>query len=450
MTETLLILLLILVCGALALQVIALRRSTPPAPDMSQLNEMLTRLGDSLRSHESEEFLRSRNELTQRLSELRKEVSDTQVDARAELTMQAESSQRRIADFLSGLRDQLSQQARDTEQRLSAVRETVEKRLEQLQVSNQQKLDEMRQTVDGKLHDALDKRIGESFRTVSERLAEVHHGLGEMKTMAAEVGDLKRVMGNVGNRGAWGEVRLGALLEQMLTRAQYERNVRPDDTSSERVEYAIRLPGPDDAADRPVWLPIDAKFPTADYEKLLDAIEKADQKAIDQAGKALETQLRKCAEDISKKYLRPPRTTDFALMFLPSEGLYAEALRRPGLLESLQREHRVTPVGPTTLGALLNSLQLGFRTLAIQKRSAEVWRVLSGAKDEFGKFGAALLSIREKIVAAGKAVDTAEKNARGIERRLSAVQQDAPDADGQLLFDTASTSPRPPAQELLE
>jgi DNA recombination protein RmuC len=281
----------------------------------------------------------------------------------------------------------------------------------------------MRRTVDEKLHATLEQRLGESFRLVSERLEQVHRGLGEMQTLAAGVGDLRRVLTNIKTRGVWGEIQLGRLLAEMLTVDQYAANVavRPD--SNERVEFAIRLPGKGmDAEKREVWLPIDAKFPLEDYQRLIDAQEVSDMAAMEEAAKALETRIRTEAKSIREKYIAPPATTDFAILYLPVEGLYAEALRRPGLIDTLQRQWRVTLAGPTTLAALLNSLQMGFRTLAIEQRSSEVWAVLGAVKTEFGKFGAALAHTRKKLEEASSSIDKAEVRTRVLNRCLKNVE----------------------------
>jgi DNA recombination protein RmuC len=306
-------------------------------------------------------------------------------------------------------------------QRLLELRGGVETRLRELQSDNTAKLEEMRRTVDEKLHATLEQRLGESFKLVSERLEQVHRGLGEMQTLAAGVGDLNRMLTGVKTRGIWGEVQLGNLLEQLLTPQQYERNVATRRGSSERVEYAIRLPGRDSDGGI-VWLPIDAKFPREDYERLLDAQERADAAAVEEAGRQLEIRIKREARDIRDKYLDPPNTTDFAILFLPTEGLYAEVLRRSGLGELLQRECRVTIAGPTTLTALLNSLQMGFRTLAIEKRSSEVWTVLGAVKTEFGKFGDVLAKTRKKLEEATNTIGSAETRTRAIERKLRGVE----------------------------
>ena len=304
---------------------------------------------------------------------------------------------------------------------LESVRSVVDLRLKQLQEDNSKQIDKMRATVDEKLQGTLEKRLGESFKLVSDRLEQVHQGLGAMQQLASDVGGLQKVLTNVRARGGWGEVQLGALLEQVLTPEQFARNVKTRDESNENVEFAIKLPGEENGT--PVWLPIDAKFPTEDYHRLLGAQEKGDSVAIDEAMKSLETQLRKCAKDICQKYINPPKTTDFALMFLPTEGLYAEAIRRVGLAEQVQRDCRVVFAGPTTLVALLNSLQMGFRTLAIQKRSSEVWNLLAGVKTEFGKFGETLSAVKEKIDQASRKMEDVDVRSRAITRKLRDVEE---------------------------
>ncbi len=304
---------------------------------------------------------------------------------------------------------------------LESVLSIVDLRLTQLQEDNSKQIDKMRATVDEKLQGTLEKRLGESFKLVSDRLEQVHQGLGAMQQLASDVGGLQKVLTNVRARGGWGEVQLGALLEQVLTPEQYARNVKTREESNENVEFAIKLPGEENGT--PVWLPIDAKFPTEDYHRLLGAQEKGDLVAIDEAMKSLETQLRKCAKDICQKYINPPKTTDFALMFLPTEGLYAEAIRRVGLAEQVQRDCRVVFAGPTTLVALLNSLQMGFRTLAIQKRSSEVWNLLAGVKTEFGKFGETLSAVKEKIDQASRKMEDVDVRSRAITRKLRDVEE---------------------------
>ena len=329
---------------------------------------------------------------------------------------------------LEGFAQQLARLTQSNEQRSEQLRIAVEARLGAMQADNAGRLEEMRRTVDEKLHATLEQRLGDSFKLVSERLEQVHRGLGEMQNLAAGVGDLKRVLTNVKTRGTWGEVQLAALLEQLLTAGQYAANVAVRPGSAERVDFAIRLPGRDEAG--AVWLPIDAKFPVEDYQRLLDA---ADPLAAEEAAKAIETRLKNEARSIRDKYVAPPHTTDFALLYLPVEGLYAEALRRPGLAETLQRDYRVSLAGPTTLAALLNSLQMGFRTLAIEQRSAEVWAVLGAVKGEFGKFGEALAHTRKKLEEASNSIVRAETRTRQLTRKLKDVEA-LPAADAEKLI----------------
>lgn len=322
---------------------------------------------------------------------------------------------------LSTFSDQLTTLTGSNEERLDKMRTTIEEKMRLLQEDNAKKLDQMRATVDEKLHATLEKRLGESFKLVSERLELVHKGLGEMKSVASSVGDLKKVLSNVKSRGTWGEVQLGNLLEQVLTAEQFEKNVATKKGSKERVEFAIKLPGKDDNAGE-VWLPIDAKFPQEDYQRLVDAQEKGDKTLAEESAKQIETRIKLEAKSIKEKYIDPPNTTDFGIMFIPIEGLYAEILRRPGLCDKLQREQRIMVTGPTTLAALLNSLQMGFRTLAIEKRSSEVWTLLSAVKTEFGKFGDLLDKTQKKLQEAGNSIETASRKSRTIERRLRDVQ----------------------------
>jgi DNA recombination protein RmuC len=304
---------------------------------------------------------------------------------------------------------------------LESVRSIVDLRLTQLQEDNSKQIDKMRATVDEKLQSTLEKRLGESFKLVSDRLEQVHQGLGAMQQLASDVGGLQKVLTNVKARGGWGEVQLGALLEQVLTPDQFARNVKTRDESAENVEFAIKLPGDENGA--PVWLPIDAKFPTEDYHRLIAAQEQGDTNAVEESMKSLEAQLKRSAKDICQKYINPPKTTDFALMFLPTEGLYAEAIRRVGLVEQVQRDCRVVFAGPTTLAALLNSLQMGFRTLAIQKRSSEVWNLLAVVKTEFGKFGEALSGVKEKLDQAARKIEDVDVRSRAITRKLRDVEE---------------------------
>lgn len=305
-----------------------------------------------------------------------------------------------------------------------------------------QQVDAIRTTVDEQLQGTLERRLDESFTLVSERLEQVHQGLGEMRSLASGVGDLKRVLTNVKLRGTWGEVQLGNLLEQILTPAQYAKNVCTKGEGLERVEFAIKLPGRDTTTSgAPVWLPIDAKFPSEDYERLIEASEAGDVAAQEYSGKALEVRVRQCARDIADKYVAPPATTDFAIMFLPTEGLFAEVIRRPGLAELIQRDYRVVVAGPTTLAALLNSLQMGFRTFAIEKRSSEVWTVLGEAKTEFRRYADVLDRIKHKLLEATSAVDRASVRTRAIERKLQSVESnETPE-----LMDAVNTSHTHPA-----
>jgi DNA recombination protein RmuC len=336
-----------------------------------------------------------------------------QVTAQASSVAQIQNAQ------IDGFAQQLLRLTESNERRLAEIRTTLETKLRELQADNAGRLEQMRATVDEKLNATLEQRLGESFRLVSERLEQVHRGLGEMQALASDVGDLKRVLANVKTRGIWGEVQLSALLEQMLAPGQYAANVATVPGSSERVEFAIRLPGRDTA----VWLPVDAKFPREDWERLQLAHDRADAVAAEEAGRALEARIRAEARRIRDKYLSPPATTDFALMFLPTEGLYAEVVRRAGLVDELQREHRVVLAGPTTLCALLNSLQMGFRTFAVEQRTSEVWAVLGAVKTEFGKFGDVLAKTRQQLQSVSNSLDTAEVRSRAIVRKLRDVEE---------------------------
>ena len=306
-----------------------------------------------------------------------------------------------------------------TTNRLEQLRDSVDRRLQLLQQENAAQLDRMRQTVDEKLQSTLEKRLGESFRLVSERLEQVHKGLGEMQTLASGVGDLQRVLTNVKARGTWGEVQLEALLEQCLVPSQYERNVATKGTNA-RVEFAIKLPGRG-CPEETVWLPIDAKFPQEDYLRLLEAHDRADAAGAEAAAKALESRILACAKDIAEKYLNPPKTTDFGILFLPTEGLYAEVMRRAGLSEEIQRKYRVMIAGPSTLWALLSSLQVGFQTLAIEKRSSEIWALLGAVKKEFQDYGQLLGALKKKLTEASNTIERVEVRSRAVERKLRDV-----------------------------
>jgi DNA recombination protein RmuC len=345
--------------------------------------------------------------------------------ATTELAKRLETIDRSLRDEFSRNREEAGAAAKNQREELArsleGVRSIVDVRLRQLQDDNAQQIDKMRATVDEKLQGTLEKRLGESFKLVSDRLEQVHQGLGAMQQLASDVGGLQRVLTNVKTRGGWSEWQLGVLLDEMLTPEQFAKNMRMRDDTDERVEFAIKLPGDENGA--PVWLPIDAKFPMEHYDRLAAAQEKGDPGAVESAIKTLETQLKRCAKDICEKYINPPKTTDFALLFLPSEGLYAEAIRRVGLVQNVQRDCRVTFVGPTTLAALLNSLQMGFRTLAIQKRSSEVWNLLAAVKTEFSKFGESLSAVKEKIDQASRKMEDVDVRSRAITKKLRDVEE---------------------------
>src|SRR5216110_1991608 len=345
--------------------------------------------------------------------------------AATDMAKRLETIDRSLRDEFSRNREEAGAAAKNQREELArsleGVRSIVDVRLRQLQDDNAEQIDKMRATVDEKLQGTLEKRLGESFKLVSDRLEQVHKGLGAKQQLASDVGGLQRVLTNVKTRGGWSEWQLGVLLEEMLTPEQFAKNMKTRDDTDERVEFAIKLPGDDNGA--AVWLPIDAKFPMEHYERLAAAQEKGDVTAVEAAMKTLETQLKRCAKDICDKYINPPKTTDFALLFLPSEGLYAEAIRRVGLVQNVQRDCRVTFVGPTTLAALLNSLQMGFRTLAIQRRSSEVWNLLAAVKTEFGKFGDALSAVKEKIDQASRKMEDVDVRSRVITKKLRDVEE---------------------------
>ena len=379
--------------------------------------------------------------------ELRAELAQARTEAAQQAQLGRGELAAAISRFAQALQTQLGTNAQlqnerlatltqSNETRLEAVRATVEQRLELLRSDNAQKLEQMRTTVDEKLHATLEQRLGKSFKMVSDRLEQVHKGLGEMQSLAAGVGDLKKVLTNVKSRGGWGEVQLGALLEEMLSAGTIRRNVATRPGSQERVEYAIKFPGRGED-DMPCWLPIDAKFPLEDYQRLQDAIERADVGAVDVSRKALEDFFKTEARKIRDKYIEPPHTTDFAILFVPTEGLYAEAVSRPGLADAIQRDYRVMLAGPMNLAAFLNSLQLGFRTLAIEKRSTEVWRVLGAVKTEFGKFGDLLAKTKDKLDAVGRTLDEAGKKSGTIARKLRDVEALPDTAADELLIGTA-------------
>lgn len=356
---------------------------------------------------------------------------------RKETAVSAQQAREELGKSLKNSSDSLLKMLVDMtklhEKNFEAIRQTMEGQLRNLREDNSKKLEQMRATVDEKLQSTLEKRLGESFKQVSERLEQVYKGLGEMRTLATGVGDLKKVLTNVKTRGTWGEIRLSSILEQILTPDQYAVNVATKKDSNERVEFAIKLPGQDKNKESVVWLPIDAKFPQEDYQRLVDAQEAADKELAEKSIKNLEARIKLEARYIKEKYIDPPNTTDFGIMFLPVEGLYAEVLRRPGLCDVLQRDYRIVVTGPTTLAALLNSLQMGFRTLAIEKHSSEVWELLGVVKTEFGKFGEVLAKTKRKLQEASNTIDKAEVRTRAIERKLRKVQE-IPDTDADKLI----------------
>jgi len=413
---------------------LALRRSD---------GESVERLERNLRIDVQDSARGTRQELASSLSAMQQALLAQSGDVARTQNEQIDSFRTQLAAMQQGLADQThaAREAQDAalhrfgqaqaeqlraladgnDKRMAEVRQTVETKLAAIQADNGQRLEQMRATVDEKLHATLEQRLGESFKQVADRLEQVHKGLGEMQSLARDVGSLNRVLTNVKTRGIFGEVQLAGLLEQVLTPEQFATNVATVPGSSERVEFAIRLPG--QRSDGAVlWLPIDAKFPREDYERLLDAQERADPVAAEAAGKAIENRLKLEARSIHDKYVAPPHTTDFAILFVPTEGLYAEALRRPGLMELLQRENKVMLCGPTTLLATLNSLQMGFRTLALEKRSAEVWEVLGAVKTEFAKFGDVLAKTKKKLEEASSTIDAAEVRTRAMVRQLRTVE----------------------------
>ncbi|MDE2418851.1 MAG: DNA recombination protein RmuC [Burkholderiales bacterium] len=402
----------------------------------AQLQAATERLERELRTEITESSRGGRQELTQNLATFQQTLvqqgaeatrtQNTQIDA---FGQQLTLMQKSLSDTLS---TQLSQLSESNARRMAEIRQTLEVQLAQLQTTNTAKLDEMRATVDEKLQSTLQARLGESFKQVAERLEQVHKGLGEMQSLAQGVGDLKHLLTNVKTRGMFGEAQLASLLEQVFVPDQYAMQVATRPGSKNVVDFAIKLPGKSDTGE-PLWLPIDAKFPNEDYERLLDAQANADVVGAEAAAKALELRIRLEAKSISEKYVEPPYTTDFAILFLPTEGLYAEVLRRPGLMEGLQRAHRVTLAGPTTLLAMLSSLQMGFRTLALEKRSSEVWQVLGAVKTEFGKFGDVLAKVKAQTQTVLNTLDNAETRSRAMGRALKKVEA-LPDTQAQALL----------------
>ncbi len=419
----------LLLFAAVILLIILIRRK--PEDVIAKLHNIIIDLGsqqERLENIVKDEITLNRQETANSARQARQELGNT-------LKLSGDSIRQRLLENIRMQKDQLDSfskqlvaMARLNEEKIEAMRQTMATQLRTLQEDNTRKLEQMRATVDEKLHTTLEKRLGESFKQVSDRLVQVYKGLGEMRTLAAGVGDLKKVLTNVKTRGTWGEIRLSHILEQILTPDQYEVNVATKRNSNDRVEFAIKLPGQAAEKDKVVWLPIDSKFPQEDYQRLMDAQEAADKELADKSIRNLEMRIKAEAKYIKEKYLDPPHTTDFGIMFLPVEGLYAEVLRRPGLCDNLQREHRIVVAGPTTLAALLNSLQMGFRTLAIEKRSSEVWELLGVVKNEFGKFGDVLAKTKKKLAEASNTIDQAGVRTRAIERKLRDVQ-DIPQAD---------------------
>lgn len=437
MSEILLYLILFLSCCSLVALLVAMKRFTSrdSSADIAARIDALERLLERQERMLREEFVLSREE-SQLAARQGREENRTAVSAFGDSLLKRMSEIAGLQkDQLEIFAGQLKNLTASNEGRMDRLRESVEERLRLIQEDNGRKLEQMRLTVDEKLHDTLEKRLGESFKLVSERLELVQRGLGEMQTLASGVGDLKKVLTNVKTRGTFGEIQLASLLEQVLAPGQYESNVETRKGSGQRVEFALKLPGRDGTSDGRVWLPLDAKFPQEDYLRLVEAQEVGDVMLAADAGRLLDKAVRLMATDIRDKYLDPPNTTDFGVMFLPTEGLYAEVLRRPGLFEALQRDFKVMIAGPTTLAALLNSLQMGFRTLAIEKRSAEVWNLLGAVRTEFSKFGQVLEKTSKKLQEAGNHIDAAAVRSRSIEKKLKGVQE-MPDAEATALLES--------------
>lgn len=431
MIETMLYLLLILLLVVTGLLALLLRRTSgnPMAAAEGRFDN-IDRNQERAERLLHDELARNREENKQDRQELNDSFRAFNESILRRMAESA-SSQKDQLDIFSGQLKTLTEQ---NIQKLDRINETVEKKLAGIQEDNNKKLEQMRATVDEKLHDTLEKRLGESFKIVSDRLEQVHKGLGEMQSLATGVGDLKKILTNVKTRGTFGEIQLGSLLEQLLTRDQYDVNVATKKGSSARVEFAIRLPGRSDIDDQSVWLPIDAKFPQEDYLRLVEAQEQGNPLLVEESSRQLERAVKEMAKAIRDKYLDPPATTDFAIMFLPTEGLYAEVLRRTGLFELLQRDYKVIVTGPTTLAALLNSLQMGFKTLAIEKRSSEVWMILGAVKSEFARFGDILSKTKKKLDEASNTIDAAATRTRVIERKLRNVQE-LPSSEAARLLD---------------
>jgi DNA recombination protein RmuC len=425
---------MLVLAGAALLVFFLLNRNR--AAGLSSLQVFFESLGKGQEKTERalrDDISRNREEASRQAQQAREEMGGA-------LKGFGDSLQKQMTDFtvmqknqMDSFSQQLSYLTERNENKIGELRDAVERRLKEIQDDNALKLEQMRSTVDEKLQGTLEKRLGESFRQVSERLEQVHQGLGDMRNLAAGVGDLKRVLTNVKTRGIWGEVQLGTLLEEMLTPDQFGRNVQTNENSRETVEFAVKLPGQGDGGNDCMWLPIDAKFPMEDYLRLMEAQENADPAAVDEATKMLDVRIKACAKDICTKYLNPPCTTDFAVMFLPTEGLYAEVVKRFALVETIRRNFRVVVAGPSTFAALLNSLQMGFRTLAIQKRSGEIWSLLGAVKTEFGRFGSVLQNVKKKLDQASSTMDDAAKRSLAIERKLRDIQELPPEEAKKLL-----------------
>jgi DNA recombination protein RmuC len=435
---------LIVLAIAILVAVVALLLRKPQQADSGRAELLAAneRLERELRREISESSRGSRQELTHNLATFQEALVKQAAEATRTQNNQIDVFGQQLTLLQKSLSDTLNTQlqglSESNARRLGEVRATLEAQLLQLQQSNTAKLDEMRKTVDEKLQTTLETRLGESFKQVADRLEQVHKGLGEMQTLAQGVGDLQRVLTNVKTRGMFGEVQLEALLEQVLTSEQYAKQVETKPRSNQRVDFAIRFPGRS-ADGAPVWLPVDAKFPRDDYERLLDAHDRADPAAADIAARALEARIRLEAKSIAANYLCPPQTTDFAILFLPVESLYAEVLRRPGLMDSLQRDFRVTLAGPTTLLAMLNSLHMGFRTLALEQQASEVWKVLGAVKTEFERYGTWVDKIREQVRKASDTLETASTRTNQMRRALKVVEA-LPEGQAQLLLPAADES----------
>ncbi|MCF8261330.1 MAG: DNA recombination protein RmuC [Melioribacteraceae bacterium] len=424
---------LLLVAILLLVQIYRKSLSSSINDEIKALTEIIENKNEKLEKGIREEFSNNRDQGNKTAREQREELNNSVQSLAKQLSdvlLKMNNFQKQELNDFSAKLEKLT---KSNEEKIDKLQAKVESGLKDIQENNSKKLEEMRRTVDEKLHETLEKRLGESFKVVSSQLKSVYEGLGEMQKLATGVGDLKRVLTNVKSRGTWGEVQLGALIEQVLTIDQYAKNVKVKRNSNDLVEFAIKLPGSND--EDVTWIPVDAKFPMEDYQRLLEAQDAVDPILVDSSRKSLEANIKKEAKRIQEKYIDPPQTTDFAIMFLPVEGLYAEVLRIPGLADFVQRECRVTITGPTTFLAVMNSLQMGFRTLAIEKRSSEVWKLLGTVKTEFGNFGTLLEKTHKKLQEASNSIDTASRKSRTIERRLRDVQELPSSGSEQLFID---------------